>query len=263
MIKIIKIILFFFTLSFAYPIYTIPLQKEKSLQTQKAVNLYQYQYDLKRFNNILKTLYFDKGFKKASESAELAVKNPKSNYSVEYIGALLKVLNGIDPYNDSRIGYYDSSKNIGGGYVKYIKDKFNEEYQMYLKNYPLNEVINKNFDVIKKNINYNLHQLNNNLKKEKNIRPFLKRIFQNLIISLKEIENETNELKNLGVIKSFTIQEDEKYLMPKNWAQTDGKTTLADIISFILNGNKKYNFYGIKYYYDKIYDNTKPFVIMD
>jgi len=262
MLKFLKIILFFFTLSFAYPIYTIPIQKEKSLQIQKAVKVYQYLYDLKKLNEILKKLYFSNDFKKASETAELSVKNPKSKYSYEDIEVLLKILNGVNPYNDS-IGFYDSEKNIGGGYIKDIEDKFDEKYQMYLDDYPLSEVINKNFNVIEKNINYNLQRLNINLKREKNIRPFIKNIFQNLIIALNEIINETNELKNLGVLKPFTISEDEKYLMPKNWAQTDGNTTLADIVNFILNGDKRYNFYGIEYFYDKIYkDDTKPFVIM-
>jgi len=263
MLKFLKIILFFFTLSFAYPLYTIPIQKEKSLQIQQAVKIYQYLYDLKKLNEILKKLYFSNGFKKASESAELAIKNPKSKYSYEDIEILLKILNGVNPYNDS-IGSYDFEKNIGGGYIKDIKDKFNEKYKMYLDNYPLSEVINKNFNVIEKNINYNLQQLNINLKREKNIRPFIKNIFQNLIIALNEIMNETNKLKNLGILKPFTIGEDKKYLMPNNWAQTDGNTTLADIINFILNGSKKYNFYGVKYFYDRIYKNdTKPFIIIN
>ena len=263
MLKIFQIILFAFTLSFASTMYTIPIQKEKSIQIQKAVKVYQYLYDLKRLNEILKELYFNSSFKKASESAELAVKNTNSRYSIEYIEALLKVLNGIDPYNDSHIGYYDSNKNIGGGYIKDIEDKFNQNYQMYLENYPVNEVINKNFDVIKRKITYNLKKLEINLKNEKNIRPYLKNIFQNLIIALNEIMNETNELKNLGVLKPFTILEDEKYLIPKNWAQSDGKTTLAEIINFILNGDRRYKFYGIRYYYKKVYkDDTKPLVIV-
>jgi len=252
-----------FTFSFASAIYTIPIQKEKSIQIQKAIDVYQYQYDLKKLNDILKMLYFDDDFKEASETAELSVKNSKSKYSVEYIEALLKVLNGVNPNNESVIGYYDSSENIGGGYIKDIEDKFNENYKMYLGNYPVNDAINKNFDSIKNNIAYNLQKLKINLKKEKNIRPYLRGIFQNLIIALEEIENETNQLKKSGVIKVFTNQEDNKYLMPKNWAQTDGDTTLADIINFIINGSKRYNFYGIKYYYDKIYqDDTKPFVII-
>jgi len=262
MFKNILKILLFFTLSFASTIYTIPIQKEKSPQIQKAVKLYQYQYDLKQLNDILKILYFDNNFKESSETAELNVKNIKSKYSFEYIKSLLKILNGINPYDDRIIGYYNSQTDIGGGYIKDIKDKFNENYQMYLGNYPINEVINKNFNIIKNNIIYNLQKLKINLKKEKNIRPYLKKIFQNLIIALDEIQNETNELKKLGVIKVFTNQEDKKYLIPKNWAQTDGNTTLANIINFILNGNRRYNFYGIKYYYNKVYqDDTKPFVI--
>jgi len=259
--RIIKLILLLFTLSFS-AVWTIPIQKEKSPQIQKALKLYQYLYDLKTLNTIFKEVYFDNSFKEASETAELALKNPKSKYSIEYIEALLKIFNGINLDDDRIIGYYDSKTDIGGGYIKYIKDKFSEKYQMYLKNYPVNEVINKNFDVIKKNITDNLKQLKINLKKGKNIRPYLKIIFQNLIIALNDIENETNDLKRLGIIKTFTKEDDDNYLMPKNWAQIDGATTLSDIINFILNEDKHYRFYGLKDYYNKIYKDTSKKLII-
>jgi len=241
MIKFLKVILLLLTLSFAYPIYTIPIQKEKSIQIQKAVKLYQYIYDLKKLNEILEMLYNNKKFKELSETAELSVKNINSKYSYEYIKALLRILNG------------ESGKR---GYIKYIEDKF-YRYQGYLRDYPKNEVLTKNFDFYEKNIQQELNKLNYN----KNIRPVLKTIFENLIFALEDISQETMELKTSGIIKPFSSEDDEKYLMPKNWAQTDGKTTLDDIINFILNGEG--DFYGIKFYYDKIYNLQRPLIITE
>lgn len=259
---ILSSIIITFTYSYANSIYTIPLQKQKSSQIQNALQVYQYKYDLNRLNDILKKLYYSKSFKEASTTAELAVKNVNSKYSTEYIEALLKILNATDPTDDRVIGYYDPTQNIGGGYLKEINDLFNDEFKMYLINYPVNSVITKNFDSINTNIKTALDNLKYKLNRHQNIRPALKTIFQNLIFALKEIEQETVNLKNLHIIHPFTTEDDDKYLMPKNWAQTDGDTDLAAIINFILNGDKHYNLLGIKYYYDKVYkDDSKPLVI--
>ena len=242
MLKLLKIIFLIFTFSFAYPTYTIPLQKEKSLQIQKATKLYQYIYDLKKLNETLQMLYQNAKFKNITETAELSVKNIDSKYSYEYIEVLLKVLNGEDGRS---------------GYIRFIEDKF-YKYKSYLINFPKNELITKNFDIYKQNIENSLKNLDYN----KNVRPILKIIFENLIFALEEISKESDELKKLGVIKPFTNEDDERYSMPKNWAQTDGNTIFSDIVNFILKGDKKYNFYGLNYYYDKIYENdTKPLFI--
>ena len=223
--------------------YTMPIQQLKLAQVQKATYLAQYIYDLEQLDEILQILDKSSAFKEASTTAELSVKNTNSKYSVEYLKALLEVLNG----------------SCNKGYIKDIKDKFGLNYEIYLQNYP--DVVVKNLKVIKERINNAVSNLEINLKKGENIRPILKITFENLILALNELKDETVKLKNLGVIKYFTDYEDEKYCMPKNWAQTDGKTTLSDIINFILNGDKKYKVYGIKDYYDKIYNSLKPLYI--
>jgi len=241
MLRVFQIILFLFIFSFASSNYLVPVQKEKSLQIQKAIKLYQYLYDLKKLDEILQLLYKNKKFKNLSETAELSIKNINSRYSYEYIEALIKILNG---------------KNGKSGYIRYIEDKL-YRYRAYLINYPKDEVISKNFDFYEKNIQNELDKLNYN----RNIRPVLRVIFENLIFVLEEVAQETIELKKLGIINPFTNKDDEKYLIPKNWAQPDGKTTLANIINFILNGDKKYGFYGINFYYSNIYNISEPLII--
>ena len=89
--------------------YTIPLKETKQIQINKAVLLAQYIYDLKKLNKILKMLYNNKGFKEATQIAEMNFKNDKSVYSIEYIKMILSILNG---------------KCKRGGYIQDIKDKF-------------------------------------------------------------------------------------------------------------------------------------------
>jgi len=246
----IYLIVIFLGISFAFSNninYSIPLQKEKALQIKNAVNLYQYIYDLKKLKEILELLINNNSFKEISKSAELNFKNTNSLYSVGYIKHLLEVLKG---------------KNCNKGYIQDMKDKFNLKYEIYINNYPYKQLINKNFDVIKNRIQNSLIKLDQNFKKENNLKPYLNTIFSNLIMALEEIKNETLKLKDKNIIIPFTKKEDNKYCMPKNWAQTDGKTTLIDIINFILNGDKKYHLYGIKDYYNLFYQKSNPFIII-
>ena len=191
------------------------------------------------------------------------IKTSNSFYTSEYIKILLKILNGVNPANDSIIGYYDKKNDIGGGYIKYIKDKFNNYYIFYLTNIPYKSLIVKNFDGFKKRIKKNLFILKKDYEEEKNLKIVLKKIYFDLIFSLNEIENETKALQKENIIQPFNNYIDTKYALPKNFAQTDGKTTLYDIINFILNGDEKYNILGIRDYYEKFYKNDiKPFVII-
>ena len=231
---------------FANITYTIPLKETKQIQINKAVLLAQYIYDLKKLNKILKMLYNNKGFKESTQMAEMNFKNDKSVYSIEYIKMILSILNG---------------KCKNGGYIQDIKDKFSN-YEIYIIDYPYKKLLTYDFDIIEKRIKKNLIELNKNLKEEKNIKPILKHIFLNLIFALEEIKNETLKLKNLKIIYPFSKYEDEKYCLPKNLAQLDGNTNFADIINFILNGDKKLKIYGIKKYYEIFYKNDlKSFVI--
>ena len=217
--------------------YTTQIKSTKQNKINQALLLKQYLYDLKTLNEILQKLYNNKSFGFASNTAEMSVKN-NSLYSYDYISNLLHILKG---------------------YVPYINDLYNDNYKMYLINIPNN--LSKNFDYIKNDIDKNLLKLSKNLKDEKNIRPILKQIFYDLILSLNEVNNETIQLKKLNIIKPFNEYIDKKYDLPTNWCQLDGKTTLADILNFILNGDKKYR--GIKYYYKVVYQNdTKPLVIV-
>jgi len=235
-------------------IYTIPLQKEKTIKIKKAIQLYQYNHDLNVLNKILFMLYKNQTFKEASETAEFNIKNNNSLYTYEFIENLLTILNGINPTNSKTIGYYNKNRNIGGGYLKYIKDKL-KNYIPYIANYPVNPLITKNFDYLEKEVKKELNILNNHFNNSQNVKSELKIIIKDLIIMLSEVKIETNKLKEMNIIKPFNNYDITKYLMPKNWAQTDGKTTLSDILNFIINGDKKYHLYGIKDYYNKIYNN--------
>lgn len=227
--------------SYANEIYS----QEKLIQIQKAQDLSQYYYDLQKMNEILNILYNSEKFKNITTTAEDMnnLKTSNGKYSYEYIEMLIKLLNGINPNNDI-IGYYDKNKDIGGGYIKFIQDK-NKDYSMFLLN--KNNVI-KNFDVIENRIKQQLKILNPNNNVKKN----LKVIFHNLIFALNEIKIQTDLLKKEGIIKPFTKYDDYRYLMPYNLAQIDGKTTLSDIINFILNYKNRT---GIKVYYLKFYRN--------
>lgn len=240
--------------------YSIPLSKNKIIQIQQSINLYQYLYDLEKLNEILKILN-NPTFQEISYTAEMSIKTKNSLYTSEYINKLLKILNGIDPTNNSVIGYYDKENDIGGGYIKYIKDKFNNYYIFYLVDIPYKNLITKNFNGIEENIEKNFVILKKHYKEEKNLKIELKQIYFDLISCLNEIENETLKLKNENIIKPFNYYIDKKYSLPTKWAQIDGKTTLYEIIHFILNGDK--NILGMKNYYEKFYiDDTKPFIIM-
>jgi hypothetical protein len=248
--KFISIFFVFFIFAGAYNIqYQIPIQVPKQQQINKAFLLKQYIYDLKRLNKILWVLYSDEDFREASSTAELGIKNTKSYYTTGYIKNLIKVLNGVDPYND-----YNILKNEG--YIRYVQDLYNDNYKMYLANYPA--PITKNFDFIKENIMRNLEILDRQYEAQKNIKPALKNIFNQLIIALEEVYNETVKLVNLGVIKPFNKEIDYKYKMPNNWAQYN--TTFAGMLNFILNGSGDY--LGIKDYYHKIYENDNEGLII-
>jgi hypothetical protein len=233
--------------------YVIPIQSYKQQQINKSLLLQQYIYDLKKLNEILKNLYNNDNFKFASQTAELEIKNIKSYYSYDYIENLIKVLNGVDPYDD-----YHILNNQG--YIKYIEDIYTDNYKMY-ENNKLNNLISTNLDYIKKDITHNLQLLSINLKKEDDIKPYLKNIFNDLIISLEEIKKETIQLKKSNIIKPFNKIIDYKYKMPTNWAQY--RSTLIDILNFILNGAHKKSYLGIKDYYHKFYFNdTQGFKII-
>jgi hypothetical protein len=230
--------------------YEIQIQPQKQQQINKAVLLKQYLYDLKKLNEILWLLYSDKSFRYVSHTAELEIKNSKSYYTTEYIKNLIRVLDGVDPYNDFNI--------LNKGYMKYIEDIYNDNYKMYLTNYPA--VITKNFDVIENTIKENLVLLNKQYKAQKNVKPALRNIFNELLIALSEVYEETAKLVNLKVIKPFDKRIDYKYKMPNNWAQYN--TTLAGMLNFIINGSEKYNYLGIKDYYNQVYkDDTQGLII--
>jgi hypothetical protein len=230
--------------------YEIQIKPMKQQQINKAVLLKQYLYDLKKLEEILWLLYSDKSFRYASHTAELKIKNSKSYYTTEFIKNLIRVLDGVDPYNDFNI--------LNKGYIKYIEDIYNDDYKMYLTNYPA--VITKNFDEIENTIKENLEILDRQYEAQKNIKPALRNIFNQLIIALQEVYDETVELVNLGVIEPFNKRIDYKYSMPNNWAQYN--TTLAGMLNFILNGSKKYHYLGIKDYYNQVYkDDTQGLII--
>jgi len=108
---------FFLPLHF-YSLYN-PHLKIKTYLSSKGGRCLSVSLCLKKLNEILKMCcIIDNDFKKASEIVELSVKNTKSKYSVEYIEALLEVLNGVNPNGESVIGYYNSSENTIGGYIK-------------------------------------------------------------------------------------------------------------------------------------------------
>ncbi len=240
--------------------YAVILSKTKSVQIYKSEILYQYLYDLEQLNEILKLLN-NPTFKEITKIIEMNFKTDSSPYSFEYIKNLLKVLNGINPEDDSIIGYYDKNNDIGGGYIKYIKDKFNNYYIFYLANIPYKNLIVKNFDRFKERIKTNLNILKKDYEEENNLKIRLKQIYFYLIVSLSEIENETKELQKENIIKPFNNYIDTKYALPRNIVKN--KTTLYDIINFILNGNKKYKILGIRDYYEIFYKNDiKPFVIV-
>ena len=248
--KKILFLLIFLAISFGFENninYVSVVQKEKYTKIKDATDLYQYLYDLKKLKEILQLLNKNPSFKEASETAEMNIKNIKSLNSNEYIKSLLKVLKG---------------ENCNKGYIQDIKDKFTLEYEIYLNNYPYKKLITKNLDAVKNRIEKTLKKLQNNLKNETDIKPDLNKIFANLIILLKEIKEETLNLKNKNIIKPFNLAEDKKYCIPANWAQPDGNTTLSDIINFILNGDKKHNLYGIKEYYKNFYQKPNPFTII-
>ena len=249
------------SISFAQNLnYSVILSKSKSAQIHKSESLYQYLYDLEKLNEILKLLD-NPTFKEITNTAEMNIKTDNSPYTFEYIRDLLKVLNGVNPEDDSIIGYYDKKNDIGGGYIKYIKDKFNNNYIFYLTNIPYKSLIVKNFDGFEKRIKTNLNILKKNYEEEKNLKVALKKIYVYLILSLSEIEKETKELRKENIIKPFNDYIDTKYALPRNLAQT--RATLYDIINFVLNGDKKYNILGIRDYYEKFYKNDiKPFVII-
>jgi hypothetical protein len=136
--------------------FVVPITPPKIKQIDTVLLLKQYIYDLKELNEILKVLYNNRNFKFASETAELRIKNSKSYYTVEYIENLLKVLNGVDPYNDFHI-------LTGEGYIKYIEDIYGENYKMY-ENKRLNDLIIRDFSFRKKDIKENLKLLSLNLK---------------------------------------------------------------------------------------------------
>ena len=219
-----------------------PLHKQKEEKIRKALFLKQYIYDLKGLNSILKKLYYNEDFKFATKSAEMLVKNLRSPYTVEYIEHLLTVLNG---------------KDGNSGYINYVDYIYQNLFFMYIYDIPADELLTRNFDFIESKIDRDLQRLAVNLKNEDNIRPELKSIFQNLMIALNEIKEETEELKKQHMIKPFNRYIDNKFNLPENWAQYG--STLDEIIDFILNGDKKNKIQGILFYYYKVYrDDTEP-----
>ena len=274
--KTIKIfVLFFLLFTNSYSIenkiyYTVQIKKEKSLKIQKAMDLYQYQYDLNIVNETLYMLYKNSDFKFATKTIEMNLKleNRYNRYTTDSIETLLKLFNGVNPKNKRFIPYYNSKIDEGGGYIKYIKDKYERDFSIYLYNYPKDNLINNNFLLLQKEIKKELENLKVALKNEDNVKKPLKIIMGNLIKMLEEIKLETYNLRKEGVLKPFENYDVNKYCMPENWAQTDGDTTLVEILNFILYGDTvkikgiKYNIYGIVDYYEKLYKNDlKPLII--
>ena len=256
------LIFFIFTNLYAYDVnYNILIQNTKQSQIKKAIELKQYLYDLNKLNEILKLLNQNKSFKFATHTIEgNYIDDFKDKYTSYFIEVLLKILNGVNPEDDSTIGYYNSSLDIGDGYIKYIKDKY-EDYEIYLNNYPIKQVLNYNFDYILKNIKQDLKILKIKLNNEDNIKPILKKIMKNLLFALNDIKSETKELKKQHLIKPFGKYINKKYALPSKWTQTDSKTTLYEILNFILNGDNKH--LGLNDYYNKIYKNDlAPFSII-
>jgi hypothetical protein len=250
-------LLFFFTINlYAKNInnnYIIPITPPKQQKVNICLLVRQYVYDLKKFNSILKKLYHDNNFRFVSQTAELKIKNTKSYYTVDYIENLLKVLNGVDPYDDFHI-----LKNQG--YIRYISDIYSDNYKMYEAKCP-QSLINNNFDYIEKVINQNLKLLSKNFAEEKDLKPYLRNIFYYLIYVTKQIDEETLQLIKLGVIKPFDKYIDYKYNMPSNWAQYGA--TFTDILNFMLYGFHSKGYLGIEDYFNKFYFNDiEKFIII-
>lgn len=223
--------------------YFFELDFPKKEKINKAILFNQYLYDLELLKKELRLLKQDKNFVFVSKTAEMPLKNDRSLYSYQYINNFLKVIEG---------------KNGKKGYIAFIKDIFVGRCYYYLNtNKRLKDIINTGFEKVYKDTKKDLNVLKEKLKKQENIRPILRNIFEKLIFELEEISDETKKLK----IPVFTKKMDDLYNMPYNWAQIDGKTHLNDIINFILNGDKKYKIRGIKYYYENIYNKPQKLII--
>ena len=234
------------------PSYVIQVSPQKQQQIQKALLMKQYVHDLNNLSEIINLLINNRSFVDASENAEqnLNLQNDNNMYTVDFLKNLEKVLKGVNPYDDRK---FENS-----GYNKEMEDLYKQNYENYIKGVYggenlLKSSLNFNLDYIKNNIKNNLKKLQQGLNNDTNIRPYLENIYRNLIIALENVKNETLQLKNEGIIKNFNAYVDSEYHMPKNWAQIDGNTNLADIINFILNGDKKAKIRGIEDYYNFLF----------
>jgi hypothetical protein len=218
----------------------ITIPKQQKIQT--AIDYYQYLHDLAKLQDIVKILVENKDFKFASETLDLKYKQNKDYYTYEFLKNLRKILGGVDPYND----YVYEDNN---GYVKYVKEDFNLNYSLYIKDKNMLNFINDYMSALKNKINFALKNLHIHLRNRKNIREDLKIIYFSIIFALNNVLEEAIKLKQEGVIKPFTKSQVYHYHIPSNWAQPENHATIIDILHFMVYGFKGYN--GIKYYYDK------------
>jgi hypothetical protein len=229
--------------------YVIPITPPKMNKVNISLKYEQYLYDLEMLDKEIKLLLNNRDFKFASHNLEMNMKleNKKfarnAYYTTDFLKNLLKVLEGVDPYNDFHI--LDNQ-----GYIKKVKDDFNRDYKMYLKDININNnLIDNSLNYRLKRIKENLNVLSNNLKNGNDISAPLKNIYEDLIYSLEQVLDESIELRKYGIIKPFTRNNDYEYKMPTNWAQPGA--TIIGMLNFILNGSHKSGYWGIKDYYKK------------
>jgi hypothetical protein len=236
--------------------YVIPITSPKINKINISLKYKQHMYDLIVLNKELELLFNNDDFKSTSNTLEMdmKLKNNHAYYTTDYIENLLKVLNGIDPYNDFHI-------LNNQGYIREVKDDFNKNYKMYLNNIN-NNLIDNSLEYRYKRIQENLDILSNNLKDGKDVREPSKNIYEDLIYTIQQVISDAIELKKYGLLQTFNRNDDYKYKIPTNWGQYG--TTIIDILNFVLNGSHKNGFWGIKDYYKKeLLDKENSKLIID
>ena len=147
---------------YSYPInqnsgfvYIIPLQLQKQNEIQKLLLLKQYLYDLNQLSEIINLLINNESFKQSSENIEMNLKlqNLNNLYTIEFLKNFQKVLKG-----------YNNKIMINSGYIREIKNLYNDKYKNYLEriynsNNIKNLTLNQNLKFIKNNIRNNLTNL--------------------------------------------------------------------------------------------------------
>lgn len=243
--KILSLLLF--TFLFANPNYSININPPTSQMQilQNIAKLKNYIYNLNILNETLIKLYNDKKFKFTSSNVEmnLKLKNLYNNYTYEIIEDTLKILNGYDSYIEFN--------NPQTGYIAYINYIYNTKYKLID-----NQITNKLTFINIKGYQTDIYKNLKILKHSKNVSPVLENIQRDLISMYETIVNQTKELHRLNIIPVFSNYIDDRYHLPKKYAQTDGNTTPTDIFNFFVNGDnvvinsKSIHLNGLKDYYN-------------